>query len=95
MKTIEFEWWHAEKSSGAEVYENGELRCVMYACDLPDLTSDMPGFWSLDLPRFDLAADDMVLDPHLMGRAADKASAIVEAEKAARRFCHGGVELVE
>jgi len=90
---MKIEWDHTENSSHAEVYRDGEHVCNLYACSLPDLSGDNPGFWSLDVPQFDFEADDVVLRPHGMGRAADLADAIAAAEAAAKRLV-GGLELV-
>lgn len=93
--TVTFEWWHGDRASGAECYVEGDLKCTIYACQLPDLEGDdNPGFWSIDIPYFDLEADDMKLRPHGMGRTLHKDAAMMEAENAARRFCSGGLELV-
>lgn len=95
MVDVRFEWWHGDLASGAECYIDGDLKCTIYACELPSLQrDDNPGFWSIDIPYFDLEADDMRLRPHGMGRTIHKDVAIREAEEAARRFCAGGLELV-
>lgn len=92
--TVRFDWIHGDRSSGGEVDFSGEHICEVYACLLPDLTGDNPGFWSLDVPIHDEATDMVTLRPHGMGRAASLEAAMEAAEKAARRFCAGALELV-